>query len=443
MFDRASEWIFENFIRRSDRSADQGLLKKLSFIDPYEDIGKLYRDFYIKRIRMTLLVIVSGMVLIVFMKAGAYMNRSIKGNRIERNDWNGQTQKVELTAYADGMPVDLEMKVETRVLSEEEIEKYSAEFLNDLRRLILGNNKDPRQVYFDLELKEKYEGYPFECEWRSSDPELVRAYNGEVSKDSEGDVVLTVRYFLGEFENSRDISIRVCKPLMTDEERLSEEIRGAVVQSELDSRSKKEWILPETVSGKKLRWEYKQEDNSLLLAGLFAVVGIAVYRASVKDLEKSVEKKKKNMLASYPKVLREMSLYVGAGMTVKAAFKRISEEGDKNGNRKELIFEEMKLACLEMSSGISEGESYERFGNRTGLGEYIKFAGLLSQNLRRGNPGFKERLQEEAKLSMKEKALKAKRSGEEAQTKMLAPMMMMLAVVMVMIMIPAMTGINI
>ena len=127
-------------------------------------------------------------------------------------------------------------------------------------------------------------------------------------------------------------------------------------------------------------------------------------------------------------------------MTVKAAFTRISEEPSGEG---ESIYGEMKIACLEMNRGVSEPECYERFGKRTGMPEYIKLAGLLSQNLKRGNPGFLSRLKEEASVSMRERVLESRKAGEVAQTKLLAPMMMMLAVVMVMIMIPAMTGIKI
>ena len=96
-----------------------------------------------------------------------------------------------------------------------------------------------------------------------------------------------------------------------------------------------------------------------------------------------------------------------------------------------------------MNRGISETQVYENFGKRTGLSEYIKLSGLLSQNLKRGNPGFTGRLKEEAYSSMHERVLESRKAGEKAQTKLLVPMMMMLAVVMVMIMIPAMTGIKI
>ncbi len=443
MPDKIAEFIFEKIICRYKKNPDGRIVKKLRFIHPCDEADKQYRDFCIKRIRLVLIAVSAGIVLSIFTKLNIYMNRTVPDNTLERNEWNGKDQKIELSAYSGEQSVDVDLKLETRELSVEEIEAYSEDFETELPELILGDNPDLMHVSSNLCLKEKYDGYPFECVWRSSDPGLVRSYNGEVSTHEEGAVRLTVKYSLGDYENSLNIDAGVCKPEMTDAERLSEEINENILLSERNERATKEWILPDEIGGKKLRWEYRQEDNSTIVAGFFAVVALVLYMAPLRDLDRSIEKKKKDMRESYPKILREMSLYVGAGMTVKSAFKKIASEGSSGTKDKGCIYEEMHIACLEMGQGVSEGECYERFGNRTGLGEYIKFAGLISQNLRRGNTRFKERLREEANYAMRERVLKAKRAGEEAQTKMLAPMVMMLAVVMVMIMIPAMTGINI
>lgn len=46
-------------------------------------------------------------------------------------------------------------------------------------------------------------------------------------------------------------------------------------------------------------------------------------------------------------------------------------------------YEEMKYTFHEMKSGIVEGESYERFGNRCGVQAYTKLGAILSQNVER------------------------------------------------------------
>lgn len=59
------------------------------------------------------------------------------------------------------------------------------------------------------------------------------------------------------------------------------------------------------------------------------------------------------------------------------------------------------------------------------------------QNLKRGNSTLLERLREEADKAGEERLMHSRRLGEEAGTKLLVPMVLMLAVVMVMIMVPA------
>ena len=96
-----------------------------------------------------------------------------------------------------------------------------------------------------------------------------------------------------------------------------------------------------------------------------------------------------------------------------------------------------KCVSLSLRSGISEGLAYEHFGKRAGLQEYIRLSALLAQNLKRGNSTLLERLREEAEKSGQERLQESKKMGEEAGTKLLVPMVLMLAVVMAVIMIPA------
>ncbi|MDE7233218.1 MAG: secretion protein F, partial [Lachnospiraceae bacterium] len=61
----------------------------------------------------------------------------------------------------------------------------------------------------------------------------------------------------------------------------------------------------------------------------------------------------------------------------------------------------------------------------------------LSQNIRKGSNDLLRLLGQEADTAFAERKNLAKKLGEEAGTKLLIPMMMMLCIVMVIIMIPA------
>ena len=443
MFERSSEYIYERIYLRMERRPDPDIVRKMRFLNPSGDISTLYKDFCIRRIRITMVTCLAGIILAVLMKISAISGRTIPDEGFEREEWNGKKQGIELYAVTDEGKIGMDLNLWPVSLTEEELDAYMDRFLNEAADIIGGKNEDLMNVNYDLELKEKYEGYPFKFTWRSSDSGIVSAYGGKIrEKEPEGDVILTVACSYGDYKRESEILIHIVKPVQTYEEKQTSEIRTWIEESEKSGRYEKIWILPDEINGKPVRWEYRTEDNSGLILGLFTAVAVIIYMAAGKDLTTQTDRRRENMRKSYPKILRQISLYVGAGMTIKAAFQRITADAVSSGSR-DAVYEEMLSACHEMDQGIGEAFVYEHFGNRTGLGEFIKLAGMLSQNLKRGNPNFLLRLKTEADMAMKERVLQARKTGEEAQTKLLVPMIMMLAVVMVMIMIPAFTGMNI
>ena len=103
----------------------------------------------------------------------------------------------------------------------------------------------------------------------------------------------------------------------------------------------------------------------------------------------------------------------------------------------------MKLTCREIESGISETESYEKFGKRCEIQAYLKLGALLSQNLRKGVKGLSEMLRQESAQAFEERKASAKRKGEEAGTKLLLPMFLMLTIVLVIVIVPAFLSVQI
>ena len=95
-------------------------------------------------------------------------------------------------------------------------------------------------------------------------------------------------------------------------------------------------------------------------------------------------------------------------MTAKRAWKKVVEDYERRkairGER--YAYEEMKRACYEMESGVTEPESYENFGRRCDVQVYVRF-------------------------------------GEEAGTKLLLPMFLMLAIVLVIVIVPAFLSVQI
>ena len=169
-----------------------------------------------------------------------------------------------------------------------------------------------------------------------------------------------------------------------------------------------------------------QEHLGGTILGLTAGATIGTFFLTDKDLGDQVKKRRDLLRLRYPDLVHELALYLVAGMTIRAAFGRLGKKNDLAA-----------YACREMQSGQSELTAYEHFGKRAGVREYVKLSTLLSQNLKKGSSTLLARMEEEAVSAEEGRIQSGKRLGEEAQTKLLITMVMLLAAVMLMIMVPA------
>ena len=251
---------------------------------------------------------------------------------------------------------------------------------------------------------------------------------------------MRVRLSYGRYYRTEEIPVTLVPPLLTEEERLYAELQEALRDAQDSSLEQAEWALPVEWRGKAVGWKQEVEDDSMLLWAAVMTAAAAAYFIADKDLHTRLEKRKECARREYPEVVHKLALFIGAGMTVRGAFQKIAGDYEvrrQNGSRASPAYEEMLYACRELRSGVSEGASYEHFGRRTGLQEYIRLSALLMQNLKKGNKALLERLRDEADKAATEQLQQGKKLGEAAGTKLLVPMVLMLAVVMAVIMIPA------
>lgn len=184
-------------------------------------------------------------------------------------------------------------------------------------------------------------------------------------------------------------------------------------------------------------------ESGPLLAGLLIVTGVLVFFLQDKDLEKKNNERKMEMRKEYPGIVNRMALYMEAGMTIRGAFVRIAGEYTKGKKANNPIAIELAIAGNSLRSGVSEAVVYESFGRRTGMQEYTRFCAILNQSLKKGSVEVSLRLRQEGERALEEGLRFQKKRGEEAETKLLFPMIITMAMVMILIMVPAFSGMDI
>ena len=141
-------------------------------------------------------------------------------------------------------------------------------------------------------------------------------------------------------------------------------------------------------------------------------------------------------MEQYPSFVNRLWLLLGSGMTVQTGIRQILSEMEKDW----LLRRELEYAMHQLDTGSEESWVYEQLGRRLELPEYYQLLQHISQYIRMGTKDLRNLMEQEMQQAMEKRRELAKKKGEEASTKLLFPMILLLVLVMVMIVYPAWVG---
>ena len=223
-----------------------------------------------------------------------------------------------------------------------------------------------------------------------------------------------------------------------EEESRERRIREMVEEYNSQKQDPDYYYLPARWEGETFTWRRPGDPSGALLASMGLFAAFVVLMKKSREAQEREMKRSEQLLMDYPALVMKFALLIQAGMTAGRAFRKIA--GDyrrRNPDGGRSAYDAVAAACYEMDSGVAEQEAYRRFGERCGQMKYKTFSTLLIQNLQKGSRHMADILEQEALDAWDERKRKARVLGEAAATKLLLPMVMMLAVVMAIIMIPA------
>ena len=415
---------------------------KLKTLQPGIAVGQQIREHYLSLYSTLLMVVFVGDLLCLAAWASVHSNaKLIDGKFLHRNDYGEGDVKVGLLAEIPGIQEEVfDYLVEERKLTEEELEKSFAEAEALLPEAILGKNIRLEDVQKDLQLVSELEGYPFRISWESSAYSLVNS-DGTVHNEelTQGEIVtLMARFRYEDWIREVELYVQVNPVVYTPEEALRTRIETLLREKEQSTKNAETMVLPERIGTEPIVWKEIIEDSSGYFLILVLIAAGVLYWGRGRELDQKLEARKRELLLDYPEIVNKLALYMGAGMTIRNAFLKMGEDYKKQREeRKKYVYEEILMTCYELQGGRSETEAYDHFGKRCQVQSYIKLSALLSQNIRKGSNDLLRMLRQEADNAFAQRKNLAKKLGEEAGTKLLLPMMMMLCIVMVIIMIPA------
>ena len=334
------------------------------------------------------------------------------------------------------------VKVPEQILTREERRDCFARAEQEAEDSFLGENVSLEEIRSPVLLRETFADGLVKGEWTFSDLTAVNI-DGTLDQEEvgpEGKVVTATVTFTCEGERHEySFPFRICPPLLDEEEKILAAVDGYFQESAEQEGT--EVALPGEAAGYRLEWKEKKLPVAALFLCLGLLAGAAVEARGRSKKAEDRKAREDRLRLEYPEMVNKLALLLGAGMTVSAAWQRIVEtyvsQKEGKGQAERPVYEEMRITLREIGDGVSERLAYERFGDRCGLREYRKFSSLLTQNLRKGTKGLTRLMEAEADAAFELRKNHAKKLGEEAGTKLLAPMLMSLAVVMIIVMVPA------
>ncbi|WP_155832669.1 immunoglobulin-like domain-containing protein [Butyrivibrio sp. AE3006] len=449
-FNKIAAFLYRRFLKKSKsfyRSPSRKNVERgLKALNSKKDVEKEQAKYYIKKISMALMLITAGSIIAALCYFQSRRSDAFDENGfLIRNDYDKREMTRTLTAAGEGGEQygDFDLLVKERAYTKKQAEELLAKMLKELPEIILGENEDLSHVEKDLNLVTKVPGYPFEISWKTDDIDVIHSdgkVDGEGLTDKGALVILTAEISYLDYKWEHEFFANVYEKELTGAAFLQKEIQKELTKAEENTREDASFKLPEEVFGKRIIFAESIDDNSFLILLLVIISAVLIFVFQDKELDKEVENRRKKLILDYPQFISRLVLYMGAGMSVRAIFELFSEEYKKDlesGSSKSFLYEEIRKASNELQSGVSELSVYERLGIRCGAQQYTRLVTLLSQNLKKGNSELSYLLREEADKAVKERMSYARKLGEEAGTKLLLPMIMMLLIVMIVIMVPA------
>lgn len=393
-----------------------------------------------KYIKYTVIGIVA-LILII----GTFTKKRMAIDFVERPLFNENSKLIELVAEDDnGNKYNVDFELDPIVLSYEQVQKMFDNAYTDLWKTMMADNESVDRITTDLVFVDRMDKYGITVEWSTDNYEIIDCH-GEVNnsgsdfKDTYVTVVASLTYRA--YTQMYTFNFTVIPEELSEYDKVVRSIEEKLNEADSTNNTDKEVKLPDIVDNTELVF-YEPSDNPLTKL-LFLVIIVICYLYYTKKVVPVNKEKERNqqMLLDYSEVVLKLNLLTGAGMTCANAFGKIASDYSRalkaGKSEKRYAYEEIMTIHYQMQNGLSEKEAYMQIGKRCRLHCYIKLGTLLEQYITKGAAGLTAILKQESTDAFEERKALARRLGEEAGTKLLFPMIMMLGVVLVVIMVPA------
>lgn len=411
-----------------------------------------------------------------------------EGFRLPRSGYGGSKQYItlEVSGLTEDTSVPLDITVSPKRYTEEEADVVFREIYEQLEELVVAEGESFANLQHDLHLMTKLPKYGVQLSWDfypELDPamaeqrEAARAYYRKyrhlmdsdgtlhnetlapgtvvtgylslimstdiVPKSAEGETkYLKTQYHSAPYR----IYVGIVPRELSRYESLLLQLQQAITAEDEGSLGENMLSLPTEIDGQRIYYSEHEDRSYLLLPLLGVIAAMAIYMRQGQTRRTEKKQREALLMLDYSELVSKLMVYIGAGLTVRNALETISQHFDAliaRGIKEDRpLYQELRTMVIQFRRNMPESEIYLSFGRRVNLKPYTKLVSLIEQNRMNGARNLRAMLELEMEDAFEQRKTTARRLGEEAGTKLLLPLFIMLGIVMIIVIVPAMSALG-
>lgn len=399
-------------------------------------------EYYVKMISTVFVVI--GVTIVISLAAfvSQHLNRE-EVIHVVRQDY-GEESSTLTVFYKDAAKEVQEIDLEVQAVQyrPEELAQKFTEGFQYLEQVMPGDNTDLNNVQYNLSLEKEIPGSGLMVTWFSGNYELLsdtgEIYNLDLLQPEK--VMLKLELSYQEHVESREYKIMIQPASLSKEEKERIKIKSALERQMMEQSYEQEFDLPNSLNGVALQTTKPGGNVCLLLLFLGAILAGLFVLQKRNHLREQMKQRRDKLAKEYSYFINQILLFTSAGATIQGSMERILFQYEKLKKTEQPLYQELIQLRNEIHTGVSQEQAYYHFGRRIGVLSYIKLSSLLMQQIRKGGGGIAEQLEQEEHDAFEKRKEQARTYGEEAGTKLLFPMILLMIISMILVIYPALAG---
>lgn len=420
---------------------------KNQYTESEEQIKQRKEQFLAKQRKIIVVEVILGIFLFAFLIIrSVFFSDDIL---LSRNPFGQGTKEVQISLKKDEQKKEITYRLDEQKLSVVEESKIYTQFFKKLRKIMRRKNTSLKQVRTSLNLPDTVEGYPFEVTYELAEDGYIRL-DGSLNEEEQAKlkrgetyktyILVTAHY--REYRRSKRYEICIAPVKRIPRTNMFYKVQQYLKKEEEKNRYNRDIKIPSVYKDIKITESQKSQRGISGIVVLFVTLCISIPLHNYLKLREEGEKCQEQAERDFPVIVHLLTLYMGAGLSFFSAVKRISQSYQKQkdlDHSTKYAFEKIKRMEQQMNNGISQREACQDWGMQFRTDSYQKLSMILIQSFTKGAREAAMLMETEEREAFHKRVDKAKKAGEEASTRLLFPMILLLCQVMLLVMYPALT----